>query len=140
LKSLIIEEFKILKMGKCSTDPSEEDVDNCRGIGEPDNTFKYERVLLASNSLFKPISSIDAKKRLFLSGSTILEPPLHKLKGSKSTFEGKVKAYLERVTTSKYHFDPDEEKLLSAKPYATVANGRNSPVSTDLSSEKKIGV
>jgi len=127
-------------MGKCSADNSEEDVDTCRGIGEPDNTFHYERILLASKSLFKPISSIDVKKRLFLSGSTILEPQLHKLKGARSTFEGNGKAYFERVTTSKYHFDPDEEKFLSTKPYATVANGRNSPVTKDHSSEKNIGI
>jgi len=127
-------------MEKCSKDHPEEDVDACRGKGEQDYIHRHLKILLASKSLFKPLSSTDVRKSLFLSGSTIQKTPLHKLKVRRSTYKVKRKKYLERATTSKNHFDPDEENLLSAKPYATVANGRNSPMTSNLSSEKSIGV
>ena len=127
-------------MEKCSKDHPEEDVDACRGKGEQDYIHRQLNFLLASKSLLKPLSSTDVRKCLFLSGSTIVKTPLHKLKVRRSTYKVKRKKYLERATTSKYHFDPDEEDLLSAEPYATVANGRNSPVTKDHSSEKNIGI
>jgi len=109
-------------MGKCSTDYSEA-ANTCRSKGATDCTPMHVRVLLASKSLFRPISSTDFKRSLFLSGSTKIESVLPKLKLTSSTYKVERKAHFERSPTSKYHFDPDEEKFLRAKPYDSLANG-----------------